>query len=688
MTQITTWYSPGRYGLGTEFAESEIPIEFIQRFENRFINVNGDAEKRQGIRQKGDSISGLPTITGLHEFVANNGTSTIFASANGTIWKLNETTGVWTQVLTGKSASARLNSVRFGDKLCFWNGVDRNFYTDDAGLTFQDLEALIVRGQAATPTSATGTYDSNVTNWLTQTFVNRNDLVYNQTIGAYGIVTSVGANVVQHTSIGSAATGLGHPIISASADHVAGDLYRIIDLIELNIIDQNNGFDNFALSTGDTSAAGIFVSGVDWTRVPIREGDYVYNTTRSAVAKVSAITTSQITTTPIAGQTANDSIQFFKSAMPTATWMHVHYGRAYYIDERDQGLVRITGVGDPQDLTTFQRTLTSNAVNYGARQPQSERLLCLKTFQKYLVGEGERNVYADRGIDPIQDTTAAAVDFSPVGLFPQGGISPYGIESIGGSMTFVSNDGLRNFTAAFDSEAFQTSNLSEYIKKELSAEIASKSNDPNEIQAIHYPRRNWLMVKVGDVIYNYNYSPYFYNGTTLTQQIGSWSKFTGKIAEQKVFLLRRNGDLLCAGAGGKVYEFDKGQYSDDGNLISTVYESGWLTLAEPQKSTQIKTGVYIKPKFESGAAIDYTITATGDYDERSIDTASVRTVGVGQIGFAQIGSSQIGGQRITETKKPLRWKGENFKIRIETNTTSGPDIITGFTIYGNILGKM
>jgi hypothetical protein len=44
LTVIQTRYTPGRFGLGTEFAESEIPIEYSFRFQNRFININGDAE--------------------------------------------------------------------------------------------------------------------------------------------------------------------------------------------------------------------------------------------------------------------------------------------------------------------------------------------------------------------------------------------------------------------------------------------------------------------------------------------------------------------------------------------------------------------------------------------------------------------------------------------------------------------
>jgi hypothetical protein len=681
MTIIQTKYTPGRYGLGTEFAESQIPIEYSKNFVNRFININGDAEKRQGITQLGNTIAGAPTITALHEYIDNLGASTILASAGGVIYRLNETTGVWTQILTGKDSSKRLVSGQMGEKHVFVNGSDRNFYTDDAGTSFAELEALIVRGRTSTSaTSTTGLTDSNVDNWLQNTFVTENDLVYNQTRNGYGIVTSVGAAGLTHTTIGTAGTGLG----LTSGDQASGDFYRVIDLIELNIIEQNNGLDNFATATSGTDTTQIRVSGLDFSTTPVRVGDFINNTTRSAVARVNAVS-ANLTVTTIAGQTPNDSIQFFKSAMPIADWFHVHYGRAYYIDNREPSRVRISGPNDPQDMTSFPKNLFADQF-YGARQPQAERLLSLKTFQQYLVAGGERNVYVDRGVTPIADTSASNTDFAPVGLFPQGLASRYGMDSIGGALNFAANDGVRNLAAGVDSNAFQTANTSESIKSEMAGAIQSASSD--DIIVTHYPRRNWLLCKVGDIIYNFNYTPYFLLGEVRANPYGSWSKFTGKFAEQKCFFVRRNGDLICAGAGGKVYTFDKGSYADDGQPIQTIIETGWLTLNEPQQSTQFRSGVYIKPQVEASNPITYTVSVIGDFSQTAQDSISFTTQGVGQIGFARIGSSPIGGNRIYDQKLPLRWKGEQFKIRISTNDSNGPDIITGYTIYGNVTGKV
>lgn len=686
MTVIQTKYFPGRFGLGTEFALSNLPIDYSRVFVNRFINLKGDAEKRQGLLQLGNTVSGAPTMTGLHEYVDKLGVSTIFGSANGTIYKLDETAGTWTQVLTGKDPAQRLLSVQMAGKLIFVNGSDRNFYTDDGGVTFKELRSIIVRGVgSSTSTSAAGLSDANITSFRTDTFVVNNDLVHNITLGAYGIVTSVGASL-SHSPIGSAATGIGHPV-AGSANQAPGDIYQIIDLIESNIIPVGEDFDNFATLTGSSSAQGIYVSGINFLNTEVEIGDIIYNTTRNAVTQVSAVATAFLTVKGVAGQTANDSVTFHKSAMPLSTWAHVHYGRLYLIDARNRSIVRISGPDDPQDFTTFQSALNASLQDYGSRQPQAETLLTLKTFQKYLVAGGLRNVYADDGIDPVQDTSAAVTDFQPVGLFPQGSVSRFGLESIGGAMIFAANDGLRNFTATFDSQTFQTANISEAIKTEISAAIQDLFSVPDEIQCIHYPRRNWLLFKAGDVIYNYNYSPSYNAGQILSNPYGSFSKFTGKFAEQEVYLVRRNGDLICAGAGGKVYSFDMGNYDDAGQNITAIMESAFLKLNEVQESTQMKSGTYIKPIFESSLPITYNIEAVARFDQTSTDTASVITKGVGEVGFSVVGSSPIGGSRVFEEKLGLRWRGEEVRIRITTDSMAGPDIITGFTLYGNVLGK-
>lgn len=685
MTVIQTKYFPGKFGLATEFSLSQMPIEYSRTFVNRFINIRGDAEKRQGIRRLGAVIAGLPTITGIHEYVNKLGAVTLFASANGTIYKYNESLQTWSVALTGKDSNSRLLSVQMSGKLIFVNGVDRNFYTDN-GTTFKELKAIIESGTASsTQTSSTSLTDSQVPSWLA-TFVTNNDMVYNNTRNAYGVVTSVGATNLSMSPIGSAATGIGF----STGNQQSGDQYEVLDYVALNVIPTPSGFDNFTTLTSGSSSTQVRVSGVDFSTTETKVGDFIVNTTRNAVTTITAVS-ANLNVTSITGQVVNDSVTFFKSAMPIAAWPHVHYGSLYLIDARNRGVVRISGPADPQDFTTNQNTLDSATLFYDAKQPQAEILLSLKTFQQYLVAGGQRNVYADIGTQTVRTSGAAinsGLDFAPIGLFPQGSVSRFGLESIGGACVFGANDGLRNFNANFNANTFQTTNISEAIKTELSNAISSKSTDSDEIQTIHYPRRNWLLFKVGDVIYNYNYTPSYNAGQIVQSPYGSYSKFTGKFAQQKVYYVRRNGDLLCGGAGGKVYEFDKNDFDDDGDSITASLETGYLKLTEAQEGTQLKTGIYIKPIFETSSPISYTITATGGYDNSVTDSALAITQGVGEIGLSRVGSSPIGGNRIFEQKLPLRWKGEYFRIRIDTDSTDGPDIITGYYIYGNILGKV
>lgn len=680
---IQTKYFPGKFGLGTEFPLSEVPLEYSRVFTNRFINIGGNAEKRQGMERLGSAISGTPTITGLHEHVDKVGNVTLFASGSGAIYRYDTTTLVWSQVLTGKDSAQRLLSVQMNDKLIFVNGSDRNFYTDDGGNTFKELQAILEKGQTASGTTATALTDSNITSWLSETFVTNNDLIFNASVSAYALVTSVGASNLTNTPITASATGIG----IGTRTPIAGDTYEITDLVALNIIPTAVGVDNFTTLTSGSTTNQVRVSGVDFSTTEIKAGDIISNTTRNAVTRVVSVS-ANLTVVPINAQAVNDSVIFFKSAMPIATYPHVHYGRLYLIDSRDRKSVRISGISDPEDFTTYQKTLSSNTMSFGSYQPQAEILLSLDTFQQYLVAAGQRNVFAFSGVDPIADTTAQASDSLPVGLFPQGCASRYGLESIGGAMIFAANDGLRNFVANFNANTFQTANISEAIKSELARAIASKASDPDELQCIHYPRRNWLLFKVGDVVYNYNYTPYYQAGQVVSTPYGSFSKFTGKFAQQKIYYVRRNGDLICAGENGLVYEFDKDNYDDDGSTITAILETSYLQLAEAQEGTQIKSGVYIRPIFETSAPITYTIEATGGYNQATTDTATATTLGVGEVGFASVGISPIGGDRVFDQKLPLRWKGREFNVRFTTDSTTGPDIIAGFYIYGNVLGKV
>jgi hypothetical protein len=77
---------------------------------------------------------------------------------------------------------------------------------------------------------------------------------------------------------------------------------------------------------------------------------------------------------------------------------------------------------------------------------------------------------------------------------------------------------------------------------------------------------------------------------------------------------------------------------------------------------------------------------TAGLDNLSNDTITIPSLGAGSIGSFLVGSTKIGSSGVQDDKYPLRWRGEQVKIRATTNSVNGPDILAGFVLYGNIVG--
>lgn len=677
-------YSIAPRGRATSFTESEVPVEYALEMRNRFINSAGGAEKRQGIAQLGDTVAGSPTLTGLHELVGSDGTATLLASGNGTIWRLDG--NAWTQAYTGFDTSVRLQSVQMDDKLIFVNGIDRPVYTDCC-IKYQELKAIIERGDAESATSTTQIVDTDVANWVTNSDAAVNDLVYNITAGGYGVITALASATATHTTISTAGTGIG---VALNGNPATGNRYEVIDLVELNIIPTDGDDDNTALAGTGTNATTIAVSGVNFLNTDIKVKDYIRNTTRSAVTQVSAVATA-LTVASVAGQTNGDSLVFLKSAMPIAQRAHVHFGRLYLSDARDLRKIRISGAGNPEDMTTDAGTLDSSTVKFGALQPQGDAVLSMSSYQRFFIAAGRRNLFAFQGTEPIADTSAATTDFDVIGLFPQGIVSPDSLLSIGNDMTFVSQDGIQAISMVADSSTLGRSNLSEAIKTTLRDAIARSSEV--DIQAFHYPQRSWLCLKVGSELHILNYTAFFGQDRApgqnyITPLEGSWSIFDGKFARQNAYFVRQDGTLVCCGSGGKVYAFDQGTYDDDGEVYSTEYKTGWLTLDEPKRRVKTRQIHYIKPIIIAGGDITYTVRAEGNFDVDSSDSATITASSASQpIGTFTIGEDQIGGAGIKNVKYPLRVRGEQVRITFTTQDALGPDTLSRFTLYATVWGK-
>lgn len=666
-------YSIAKRGLGTAFTESEVPIQYALRYRNRFANAAGGAEKRRGIIYSGNQIAGSPNLTGIHEYTTGSDSASRFVSGGGAIYSYDGSS--YSQVFNGFTTAARIRSYQFDKRLVFYNGYDRAVYTED-GSSFSELKPLIEEGIVGGSASATALTDPDITDW-SLTDVTVGDLVFNITRAGYGVVTAVTSTRVSHTHISAAMTGLG----GGSGDQATGDQYKVFDQIELNIVTTDTVADNVATMTTGTTTTTIAVSAdkiPDWTNTEARIGDLVYNTTRAAISNISDITASSIVISPaIAGQTAGDSAVLYKSAMPIPKIAHVHYGRVYNVDQRNAKRIIISGANDIEDYTVDSVTQTSVTLNIGGQQPSAEPVVALATFQNYLMVGTHKNVYAYRGTDPA--------DLAPAGLFPQGVVSPDAFVNTGNDLAFVAPDGLLSVSLLLNTNNLQRSNLSEPIRTTLRPLIREVSE--GDIQCYNYPRRSWLIVKIGGRWFVYNYTNFVLEDGRLAAG-ASWSEFDGLLCQQNAYLVDFDYDLIAVGANGRVYEFDTSAvYSDVSGRYSTEYQTGWLTLEEPNKTVRMKSGVYIAPEFEVGGPVVYTIEAVGNYDVESIDSVTTSAESFGsQIGTATIGTAVIGGGKASSVKLPLRWRGEKVRITVRTDDTTGPDVLAGFTLYGNIHG--
>lgn len=681
-------------GLATEFAQADQPLEYARTFTNRFINLLGGAEKRPGLEVIGNSYDVAPSnINALHEQV-NNSNSTIFASGtdvsgDGRIWRYSTTASAFFAIPKTISpdnwvlSTERLRSVNMNGKLIMVNGDNRNFYVDfnvqTSAYSLKELQPLVEMGRMGTGTSAGRMTDTAITNWIAATYVRTNDLLYNVTKNAYAIITSAGASALDTTRIDTSAQGLGQIVTAAVTAQESGDYYEIYDLIALNVFDTPVGKDNVAVAGTGTLANVIAVSGTNFAATQVRRGDFIYNSTKNSVVRVEAEPTANLVVTS-ANTSALDSLIFLKKAMPIASNAHVHYKRLYLVDDREKTRVWVSGPDDPQDFTTETQTLDAVSIDYSGQQPESEEIVKLGTFQRFLVAAGKRNVYVTEGIDPVQDTSAAVTDLAPVAVFPQGCVSVDGLANLGQNEVFAANDGMRTFSLS-SILAVTTTNISEQIKTELKDAIKSKQDSPGEVQIVHYPRRNWIMFKVGDVIYNFNYT-----GTLSQDQNqagGSWTKFTGVFPQCDAYLLRQNGDLLCADST-HVYNFDNGNYHDAGTTYRTAYRTGWM---DEGAEGYIKDGRYITAYFENYTQVPYTISVFTEFNNTAVDSVVVTAAGAGSIGNMIIGQSNIGQSSVFADKLPLRWRGEHIAFSFEAQTSGGPDTISKFTLHGSLFGR-
>lgn len=682
---ISVEYRIPSNGLGSDFTENERPINFAKTYTNRFRNITGGAERRPGMSSiTPDPVPGNPNLTRIHELVDTQGNETLLTSDdNGNCWRLNADQ-TWAQVLSGKAAS-RLISGEADGKLIFVNGIDRNFYTTDAS-AFTPQLGLIIAGTLAGGSNTTTVIDGNITDWVNDTLATNTDIIYNVTRNGYGIVTALVTANLTTTPIGTAGNGAG----KTSSDQTSGDAYQLIDYVSMNIFPNGpNTFTNVNMAAAGTTTTTIAVSAFDFSKTIASNdkpeiGDFVYNTTQGAISQISSVSANVNLSQPIVGQSSGDALTFFKAAMPIADWIHVHYGRCYMLDARNNTRIVITAPDDPQDVTTFQNTLNTTSFNFGGQQPTADVIQTMTTFQDYFVAAGTKNLYIYKGATPIQDTSATVLDWTATAFYPNGVVGRFCLGTNGSDLLHVTKEGVQAINIGNISNTTIQNNASTAVRNAILSLIAQ--TPPDDVQMTFYPRRSWTILKIGSVCYILNTNP-SYNDAGQLDVLSAWHLYSGLWAQQNHYFVRQNGDLLACGAGGYVYQMDNGDTTDMGQVINTDLVTAWLRLEEPQRTIRIKQGTYIRPIFESTNGLMYTINAVAGLDNFSSDTATFTVEGTGAIGSFVIGTTPIGAGGYAQVPKlPLRWRGEQVQIEFITATSAAPDVLSSFTIFGDLGG--
>lgn len=690
-------------GYGSQFPETERPPTYASQLVNRFVNPGGAAETRRGLTQLGNTIANVsaPDLKTLHELVGIGGTARLMVGGSVAtggrmrLWKLDTSAeSTWTQAYASGAVSAKFQTVQFDEKLIIVNSEDRNLYTTDAS-AFQQLLPLIQTGEALTTSSAQDRLrdaevfgsTAPIVDWLVGTNVAINDLFFDVTTSAAAMITDIVTSSLAHQALTAASQGF----MSGNAVKQGGDRYQIRDLVELNIIPVGGQDpDNVAIAGVGTNTIRTQVSLnsglLNFANTELRVGDIFNNTTRNAVARITRVSGNEISHTTVASQSQGDSLTFHKYAMPITERAHVHYGRAAYLDARDETKIRFSGPGDPQDLTTDAGTLDSTTFHAGAQQPGGGVIITMGTFQQFMAFAGRRFIALFSGTDPIKDTSAAAKSFTPSAIFPLGVAGSECMLSIGNDLLFLAPEGMQAASLRGDQTTPTREILSDALRDEIRAEVSATPED--DLQLVHYPMRSQIFVKASaGRLFVYSYGPNLMAQSRLEGdpsqpgQKGSWSVYDGRFSKMNSYFVRQNTRLVCCDSSGRVFRFDDDTVFSDGNTAAGTYttrlQTSWLGLDESNRglgrpTRKQKKGVYFKLAAQGSANNTYTIRCTAPYTAESGETVTE--------------TLSASDDPVSTPKIALTWRGERVRVDIQT-TARGAESLSHITIGYNEYGS-
>jgi len=191
----------GNFGLNSQSSPSALQPEWLSKAENVILDEQGRISTRKGIQQVTDNLASGETIQSIVEYVASDGSKTIFCGSDSDIYKVNQATDPYllvAQTRTGTPqtiTSGNWEWVNFNEKLCgVQNGHTPVVYT---GTTWIDLVDL---GSYSGPSGIT-TFDPNCILgeygrlWVGGITENNNVIYYSDTLQAQNWSTGAAGSV-------------------------------------------------------------------------------------------------------------------------------------------------------------------------------------------------------------------------------------------------------------------------------------------------------------------------------------------------------------------------------------------------------------------------------------------------------------------------------------------------------------
>ncbi|MGI9338551.1 MAG: hypothetical protein ACR2P4_08595 [Gammaproteobacteria bacterium] len=268
----------------------------------------------------------------------------------------------------------------------------------------------------------------------------------------------------------------------------------------------------------------------------------------------------------------------------------------------------------------------------------------------------------EKGIIIVYQGSDPGADFSLVGVFdicPPVGRRPF--QKFGGDLVMISCDGYVPLSQYLrTARAAQQIALSDNISGEVSELLRTISGNFGW-QIMHYPRGNWLLVNVPNVV-GAQSDQHVMN--TITK---AWCRFKGMNAQcWEVF----NGMPYFGGISGNVLEADTTRADNGTNIIGDA-QTAFIYFGN---RSQLKHFKMVRPTISSDSSLPVSVGLGTDFDSAvSLSTTASTTIAEG--GAWDVGAWDVaawaGGLRVIN-----RWQsvstneGYSAAVRIKTETSA------------------